>query len=585
MRYARLVDTYESLEATTKRLEMTDHLVDLFKETPPDILDKVVYLTQGKLYPDFMGVELGVGEKVAVRAIANASGHPESEIVRLWKETGDLGTTGERVLERKRQQSLFTQPLTVEAVHSGLDTLARASGRDSLDAKIKILSRLLHDATPREARYILRTVDGKLRLGIADMTILDALSLAFASKEDRPTIEAAYNRCSDLGMVAVYLAHGGLEAVRDIHLKLGVPLRAMLAERVQSMEEIFEKMGGPCLLEYKYDGLRLQAHVFGDGRVRLYSRHLEDLTDQFPDVVKSLRRSIKGHEAIVEGECVPVGPDGEMRPFQEISHRRGRKYNLQKAMEEVPVVFFAFDILYLDGEELMDRPLPVRRKRLESLIREGGGEGVRLSTALETGDIKKAEEFFQESIAAGCEGIMAKSIGEDSVYRAGARGWQWIKYKRDYKAEMSDTVDLVAVGAFAGRGRRGGAYGALLMAAYNPEEDVFETVCKLGTGFDDETLFSLRERFTEHPTIHPRVKSEMEADYWLVPEVVMEVAGAEITLSPIHTCARDVIRKGSGLAIRFPRFTGRWRDDKSPEEATTTKELVEMYRQQLKKVG
>ncbi len=581
MKYSELVDVYEAIEQTTKRLEMTDHLVRLFKKTPPDVLDKVIYLTQGKLYPDFVGVELGVGEKVALKAISIATGHPEDEIKKMWIETGDLGTAGERALQTKKQQSLFTHPLTVEGVYSGLEKIARATGDKSVEMKIKILASLLHDATPREARYILRTVNGKLRLGVADMTIIDALSITFATKEERPEIEGAYNRCSDLGKVAVALAKEGLEGVKKIRLQLGIPLRAMLAERVKSLEEIFEKMGGECALEYKYDGLRIQAHM-GKNVTALYSRHLENLTDQFPDVVENLQAAIGDHEVIVEGECVPITPEGDMLPFQEISHRRGRKYDVRKVAEEIPVAFFAFDCLYVDGEEFLDRPFPERRKKLEEIVQ--ATDRVKPSTMIVTGDIKKAEAFFEESIAAGCEGIMAKSIGPDSTYKAGARGWQWIKYKRDYKAEMTDTVDLVVVGAFAGKGRRRGTYGALLMAAYNPEMDRFETVCKLGTGFDDETLFSLKERFTVIDHRHPRVYSEMEADYWFVPEVVMEVSGAEITLSPIHTCARGEIREGSGLAIRFPRFTGRWRTDKGPEDATTTQEIVEMYRKQLKKV-
>ncbi|MCK4717464.1 MAG: ATP-dependent DNA ligase [Thermoplasmata archaeon] len=582
MRYSALVDAYQQVEATTKRLEMTAILVDLFKNTPPEVLDKVVYLTQGKLYPDFKGIELGVGEKVSLKAIAQAAGYGEEEVKGYWIETGDIGLAAEKALKAKRQRSLFVQPLTVSNVYDSLDTLARASGGRSMDAKIKILSRLLHEATPEEGRYLLRIVNGKLRLGVADMTILDALAIAYASKEDRARLEGAYNRSSDLGKVARAVSQEGLDALDDIVLRLGVPLRAMLAERVPDMALILEKMDGKCTMEYKYDGLRIQAHV-GKDKVQLFSRHMEEITEQFPDVILSLSEASKAKETIVEGECVPITQDGEMRPFQEISHRRGRKYDLKKAQKEVPVAFFAFDCLYRDGKDLLTTPYPKRRKELAKALRET--ERVRYSTTRTVKKLEEAEAFFQESISSGCEGIMAKSIGPDSIYKAGARGWQWIKYKRDYKAEMNDTIDLVVVGAFAGQGRRAGAYGALLMAAYNADEDRFETVCKLGTGFDDKTLFSLKERFTEQKHIHPRVESEMKADYWMVPEVVMEVAGAEITLSPIHTCARDTIREGSGLAIRFPRFTGRWRKDKGTEDATTAEELVGMYKAQLKQVG
>ncbi|MDG6220563.1 MAG: ATP-dependent DNA ligase, partial [Candidatus Thermoplasmatota archaeon] len=447
--------------------------------------------------------------------------------------------------------------------------------------KIKILSRLLHDAKPAEGKYLLRTVNGKLRLGVADMTILDALAIAFGSKEDRHLLEEAYNRSSDLGQVARAMVEGGVKSLKKIKMKVGVPLRPMLAERVPELSMIFEKMGESFAMEYKYDGLRIQAHIGRDG-VKLFSRHMEDLTLQFPDVVEALADALMAKETIVEGECVPIGPGGDLRPFQEISQRRGRKHGLEKAQKDVPVAFFAFDCLYVDKKDLLGKTYPERRNALASALKET--EKVKQSQMVTINSLEEADAFFEESIGAGCEGVMAKSLGPESTYKAGARGWQWIKYKMDYKTEMADTVDLVVVGAFAGKGRRAGAYGALLMAAYNPDVDRFETVCKLGTGFDDKTLFSLKERFTEQKKRHPRVDSDMKAEFWLVPELVMEVTGAEITLSPIHTCAKGSIREGSGLAIRFPRFTGRWRDDKGAEDATTVEEVVGMYKNQLKKV-
>ncbi|MEM2463287.1 MAG: ATP-dependent DNA ligase, partial [Candidatus Bathyarchaeia archaeon] len=290
-------------------------------------------------------------------------------------------------------------------------------------------------------------------------------------------------------------------------------------------------------------------------------------------------------EAIVEAECVAIDPDtGEMRPFQELMHRR-RKYGIEKAMEEYPVSLFMFDALYVDGKDLTLEPYPVRRKTLESIIQEG--ERVKLAKSITTDNIKDLENFFLEAIENGCEGLMCKSTAQDSIYQAGARGWLWIKYKRDYKSEMTDTVDLVVVGAFHGRGKRAGTYGALLLAAYNPENDTFETVCKCGTGFTDEDLAKLPEMMKKYlvPHKHPRVNSLIEADVWFEPKVVIEVLGAEITLSPIHTCAMDIMRQGNGLAIRFPRFTGNYRLDKAAEDATTSKEIVEMYRKQLKKIA
>jgi DNA ligase-1 len=275
---------------------------------------------------------------------------------------------------------------------------------------------------------------------------------------------------------------------------------------------------------------------------------------------------------------------GEMLPFQEVSHCRGRKHGLEDAIEDYPVRIFLFDCLYIDGEDLTQVPFPERRARLESAFREG--EGTTLSQMRVLDDPEEVDDFFSRALQDGCEGLMAKSLGQGSVYRAGARGYLWIKYKKEYRSEMTDTVDFVAVGAFAGRGRRGGVYGALLMATYNEERDVFETVCKLGSGFDDEFLAALPPMLRQFRSEerHRLVDSKMKADYWFEPSLVLEVLGSEISLSPIHTASFSKIREGAGLAIRFPRFTGRLRDDKGPREATTSSELEEMYRHQLKRI-
>jgi DNA ligase-1 len=294
---------------------------------------------------------------------------------------------------------------------------------------------------------------------------------------------------------------------------------------------------------------------------------------------------VKAKEAILEGECVAMDLEtGEMRPFQELMHRR-RKYGIERAMEQYPVSLFMFDALYVDGKDLTLEAYPVRRKSLEKTI--GKSDKVTVATHITTSSAKELEAFFEEAIGNGCEGLMCKAIGKESVYQAGARGWLWIKYKRDYKSEMTDTVDLVVVGAFHGRGKRAGTYGSLLLATYNPKTDTFETVTKCGTGFTDKDLANLLETLQKHviPRKNSRVQSMLEADVWFEPALVLEILGAEITLSPIHTCAMDSIRKGSGLAIRFPRFTGNYRLDKAAEDATISAEVVEMYRSQLKKIS
>ena len=585
MKYAEIADAYEKIEATTKRLEMTDLLVNLLKKTPKDIIDKVVYLTQGKIYPDFVGIEIGVAEKLAIKALARASGINESEIEKNLQKTGDIGETAQQLILNKKQVTFFHQPLTVQRVYETLDKMAKASGPGSVDAKMSLLAGLLADATPKEAKYIMRTVTGNLRLGIADMTVLDALAIAYGGgKETRELIERAYNISSDLGRVAKIVAEKGLDGIKKFHVSIGEPIRPMLAERLSSPEEILEKLGGRCIAEYKYDGERVQIHKSGE-EIILFSRRLENISSQYPDAVQLVKRHVKAKEAILEAECVAVDvATGDLRPFQELMHRR-RKYGIEKAMEEYPVSLFLFDALYIDGKDLTLEPYPVRRQALEKVIEQS--ERVQIAKYIIAVNEKELEKFFLEAIAEGCEGLVCKSMAKDSVYQAGARGWLWIKYKLDYKSEMTDTVDLVVVGAFHGRGKRAGTYGALLLASYNPENDMFETVTKCGTGFTDEDLAKLPEMMKKYVISHkhPRVNSLIEAEVWFEPVIVIEVLGAEITLSPIHTCAMNAIRKESGLAIRFPRFTGNYRLDKAAEDATTTGEIIEMYQRQLKKIS
>ncbi len=609
MEYERLCEFYDRLAATSSRLALTDILVELVRETSPEEIARVVYLTQGKLYPDFVGVELGVADKLVLRALAFATGLPDEKVTATYRESGDAGDAAEALMARARdgqgrkrgpkaarQVTLFATPgaeseapvtagpLTVAGVYAAFEDVARASGAGSQDAKLAKVETLLVTASPRAAKYVARTVTGKLRLGIADMTILEALAVAFAAKADRPRVERAYNVSSDLGLVAAALARGGLAALDDVRLRVGVPVRPMLAERLTTPAAILEKLGGDCLVENKYDGLRLQAHLPRGGDVRFFSRRLEDVTSQFPDVARALRDAFHGSTAIVEGECVPVDVEsGEIRPFQDIAKRRGRKHGLEDAIREVPVTIFLFDCLLADDEDVTARPLPERRAILERLFPEA--DRVRHSHAARVHTVEELSQFFDEAVGEFGEGIMCKSVAADSGYRAGSRGWQWIKFKRDYRSELADTLDLVVVGALAGRGRRAGWYGALLMAAYNPTEDVFETACKLGTGFDDETLAAMPQKFRNllREAPHPRVRSKLGADYWFEPRLVAEVLGAELTLSPIHTAAAGEVKEGAGIAVRFPRFTGKWREDKAAEDATTTLELAEMYRSQRRK--
>jgi DNA ligase-1 len=463
--------------------------------------------------------------------------------------------------------------------------IAEAKGSGSQEVKIQILSDLLVRATPSEGKFLARFVIGTLRVGVREMTILDALAEAFGdgTPAARQQIEAAFNVSSDLELVAGVLVEKGVEGLATVSLEVGRPMRAMLAERERSLADVLKRMEGRAALEYKYDGLRVQAHIPKSGPVRLFSRRLEEISAQFPELVRDLPKTIRSTPAIIEGECVPIDPDtDEIQPFQQVSRRRGRKHDLDRVQSEVPVCLFAFDIFLLGGTVVYGRPFPERRSLLEKALVPT--ERVRLAVQRIVTTVEEAQGFFDEAIAAGGEGIMAKSLAEGSGYRAGARGFWWIKYKREYTAGLSDSIDGVVVGAFLGRGRRAGKYGAFLLAVYHPKLDRFESFCKVGSGFDDAQLAEMVERLRklEVDEKPPEVVTGLTPDRWVRPGLVLEVRGAELTLSPVHRASLGTIRAGAGLALRFPRFTGRFRDDRSATEATTTEELLRLYKSQVR---
>lgn len=578
-----MVETFEQMEQTSSRLALTDYLVALLKKTPPDIIGMVTYLIQGKLYPDYEGIELGLAEKMVIRAIASSSGKDQSRIEKIYQKTGDLGDAAREAMTSKSQSTLFSEPMTVERVYSTFDRVARTVGPGSQETKLRLISSLLNDATAAEGRYIIKFVMGQLRLGIADYTVLDALALAFTGdKANRQVLENAYNVSSDLGTVAKLLATKGLEAVRSIKITLFKPIRSMLAERVRTAEEALERMAGRAAIEYKLDGERVQVHK-GKDRVELFSRRLEKITSHYPDVADAVK-SIKP-EVILEGEVVAVNVQtGEYLPFQELMHRR-RKYGVEEAMENYPVVMNFFDVLYVDGKSKTDLPYLERRKILKKMIDSVKDDKVRLIEQTIADKPEEIDRFMAAAIENGCEGVMIKQLS--STYRAGAREYLWVKLKREYRSDLADTLDLVIVGALHGRGRRAGKYGALLLAAYDQKADMFQSVTKVGTGFTDVHLEQFYNELERHVINqrHARVETGMEMDVWFEPKIVIEVIASEITLSPSHTTAKNVLRPGYGLALRFPKFTGKIRDDKKPEDATAIEEIVEMYKRQLKVAG
>jgi DNA ligase 1 len=621
-----LIDAFEQMENTRSRLNLTDILVSLFRKTPRDLIDKVVYFIQGKLAPDYEALDLGLAEKMAIRAIAYSSGSPIHLVERAYQSTGDIGDAAGQIMKSKNQTTLTSDTMTVERVFLTLVKIAKTTGPGSQESKLRLLSSILSDTKPRESRYILKLVMGTLRLGIADFTVMDALALAFSgSKSNRAILEKAYNATNDLGEIAKTLATQSLDSVKLLRITLFKPVRPMLAERVATTMDALNRMNGRGFAEYKLDGERIQVHK-GPENVELFTRRLDKITHHFPDLVESVR-TLNVNETILEGEVVAVDSEtGVYLPFQLLMRRR-RKHGINEAMENYPVVINFFDVLYLNGAETTAMPFSERRALLEKIVsgKDVGGinsqsEPKRSKSSLSIKKVKngnngtssgsmgrntgiignyqrmklvpqivvedptQVEKFMAAAIENGCEGLMIKQ--PESTYRAGAREYAWVKLKREYQSELADTLDLVIVGALYGRGRRVGKYGALLLAAYDANADLFRSTTKVGTGFTDKSLAQFFKDLEKYVLSHrhPRIDTGMKMDVWFEPKIVIEVIASEITLSPSHTAGINSLKEGFGLALRFPKFTGKIRDDKKPEDATAVEELITMYKQQSRAI-
>ena len=580
MEFSIISEMFEMMEKTTKRIELTNILVELLKKTPKRIIPNVVYLLQGIIRPNFEGVELGIAEKLAIHAISKSAGFPIKKIEDDYRESGDLGLTASNILKIKTQTTFTTEKITVERVYETLFKIAKLKGKGSQDLKMKHISSLLNDATPLEAKFVLKILLGTLRLGIAENTVMDALAIAFTGKkENREQIENAYNVSSDLGKVSLIVATDGIDEIKKFKISLFSPIRPMLADRVQSEKDVIKKMPEQFAAEYKLDGERVQIHKQSD-KIILFSRRLENITQYYPDIVENIGKSLNVNEGIFEAEIVPINENtGDFLPFQELMHRR-RKYKLDEAVSQYPITVNFFDVLYFDKKDCLNLEYSERRKILEQIIHEDNFS--KLVPMLFVKNENEIEDFLENSINAGCEGLMLKT--PSAPYRAGTRGSNWLKLKREYRNELGDSFDLIVIGAYFGRGRRTGLYGTLLLATYNPEKDNFPSICKVGTGFTDESLDQLYQILSNNVTLkkNSRIVSEMEADVWFEPKLVLEIVGSEITLSPIHKTGLDLIRKSSGFALRFPKFTGKIRYEKAVEDASTAEEELALYKGQSK---
>ncbi len=568
--FHNLAHIFVELEKTSSNLAMIAILAGFFKTASADDARIAAYLIGGKIAPDYEGIEFGIAKKLALRAIAIAYETPAPELERHLRRTGDLGSVVAEIAPQQRRATLALREVFTE-----LRALAELAGTGSQEKKFEALALLLRRATAEEAKYLVRIVLGALRLGIAEMTFLSALALATTGSRDaKKTLEQGFNVLADIGEVAYRAVKDGAESLADARPVLGVPVRMMLAERVAELADVPEHIPGAVLVEYKYDGERLQAHISATGDIVIFSRRHENITHQFPDVVAALKSGFGGKSAIVEGEVVAIDKKtGAMLPFQVLMQRR-RKNDIEKYVLSVPVRYILFDLLHLDGQSLLAKPLDERKQLLQKSFRSGGA--IAYADALRTEELAEIESFFTDATRRGAEGVMIKDAG--SHYEAGKRGWRWIKFKKDYADSLVDTFDLVVIGGLYGAGRRAGSYGSLLVAVYDPSDGRYYSCTKVGAGFTDADLAALTKKLNQLrlKEKHRLVETGMKPDMWFSPELVMEVSAAELTVSPIHSAARAKLKRG-GLALRFPRFL-RWRDDKNPTQATTVEEIYNLYR-------
>ncbi|MFH0970849.1 MAG: ATP-dependent DNA ligase [Candidatus Diapherotrites archaeon] len=605
MRFEPLAEAFDRIEKTAKRLDMTEQLATLFEKTTVEDMPNVVYFLQGRLAPAYENIETGLGEKFVIQAIGKATGYTKEDVEKRFKKTGDLGETAAQLVEKKTQQSLIRQTLTVKKVHDNFMKLATQTGEGTQEMKIRFLAELLNSASPNEGKFIVRFALGALRLGVGDPTLMDAMAQVHLNeyigknpkiveeieeKESkkkpeeiqrkirlkmREMIEAKYNIHSDLGHIGMLLAAHGLKGIDKIGIEPGVPIRPTLAERLPLSKEIIEKLG-KCIVESKYDGFRLQVHKKGK-KVWVFSRNLENMSDMFPEIVEAAQKQLKADDCIVEGEALAVNEEtGEFFPFQ-VTIQRKRKYDIEMKAKELPLKLFLFDIMYKDGKNIMPLPFHERREKLKKIIEKG--DTIELTNAIITDKEKEVDAFFNENVSEGLEGIMCKDL--NAPYIAGARKFAWIKLKRSYKGELQDSVDLVIIGYYKGKGKRTTfGLGGLLAAVYDEKKDEFKSITRIGTGFSEQALGEWYERLMKHKTDHKpvRVDSEVIPHQWVKPVFVVEVRADEITQSPMHTAGKKD-KDDTGYALRFPRII-KLRNDKEPEQATTVREIIRMYENQ-----
>jgi DNA ligase-1 len=568
--FSELSGYLDRLESTSSRNELVKTLAELYTKSSPNEIQPLTYLIQGRLVPFFEPVEIGLGEKLVMAAIAQAFGTPSDEVAKLFGRVGDLGLVAAELSAHSSNANL-----PVNEVHARLMDIAVSAGAGSVEKKRSLFAALLKQVDPTSAKHLVRIALGRLRLGIGDPTVLDALS--FAKKGDRslrPVLEGAYNRVSDLGLIAKTFWSGGEGEVNALKVTVGRPIRSQLAERLPNPEAVIQKLG-LVAVQPKYDGIRVQIHKNGS-TVRVFSRNLEDYTLMFSELTAAAQ-ALKDETLILDGEAIAYSKElEEYLPFQLTASRR-RQHGIEQAALELPLVAFVFDIIYRNGRDLTELPYEERLALVDEVI--AGSTVLLPAPIIKTDSVEVLTRTLLDNISQGLEGVVVKR--PDSKYQAGARNFNWVKLKRHTSGELNDTVDLVLLGYYFGKGKRAAfGVGALLAGVYDAENDRFATITKLGTGLSDAEWRQIHERADALQVNHrpARVDSILVPDVWLKPEVVVEVMADEITPSPRHTAGK--VGDGAGFALRFPRVVSFRGADKKAEDATSVKEIAELFRQQ-----
>lgn len=588
MLFSKFVTYLERLETTSSRLILIDILAELFTIASKEDIDKIIYLTQGRVAPFFAPLEIGMADKTVAETIARSYASKREDVLALYNKLGDMGKAAQDLNLENRDKN---KNLTVADVFNILIKIANTNGEGTVEKRIMLLSGLLVEMNGVSARHLVRIPLGNNRLGIGDPTILDGLALAIlGDRSRRKLLEKAYSETSDLGLIGKTLKTDGLDGVRKLMVRVGCPIRSELCERLPGPEKVFEKMspnGEGVHATPKYDGFRVQIHK-NDDDVRMFSRNLEDMTHMFPEIIDGTRKQIMAKTAILDTEALAYQPESEeFLPFQETTKRR-RKHNIAQMAEQLPLKAFVFDILYINGKSLLDTPLTERMTILADIVYDG--DVLIPAPGKILYDSSDLQKMLDDSISKGLEGVVVKRT--DSLYEAGGRNFNWVKLKRHSSGELNDTIDCVVLGYIVGKGKRAAfGAGALLVGVYDKEKDMFMSVSKIGTGLTDEEWKEIYERadklrVDQKPA---RVDSVIVPSVWVRPEIVIEILADEITRSPNHTAGKKSaiingqIESESGYALRFPRLVTFRSADRRPEDATTVNELITMYNQQGKK--